>query len=156
MFKKIFSTIFLILGLFFIFQGLFDFSKRIGLHKVSPNTKITTLQPTETPTQIAISSISLSLPVEPVILKNTTWPTSQTGVSFLQNSGNLGKPGNLIFYGHNWKNLLGSLKKVKVGDSIVLNNTSSESFTYSVLYIAEVDPTDVSILEDTSDERLTF
>lgn len=156
MIKKIFSSFFLILGLFFIFQGLLDFSKRMGIYKVSSITKHVDSPQTEIPTKIAINSISLLLPVEPVILKNTTWPTSQTGVSFLQNSGLLGKPGNLIFYGHNWKNLLGSLKEVNVGDSIILNNSSNQSFAYSVLYIAEVDSKDVSILKDTSDERITL
>ena len=161
MFKKIFSTLFLILGIFFIFQGLFDISKRLGLYKVpitANNSDIRDLRTeiSTVPTKIAINSISLSLPVEPTLIENGQWPTSQVGVSFLKNSGTIGLPGNLIFYGHNWKNLLGSLKKVKVGDSIVLNNSSNENFAYSVLYVAEVDPADVSILKDTADERITL
>ncbi len=163
MFKKILSTIFLVSGLILISQGLFDISKRLGFY--SPKTQTIYQTPTgidsksntfTTPSKITIPTLSLQLPVEPTLIKNSTWPTSQTGVSFLENSGKLGSGGNLIFYGHNWKNLLGNLHKVKVGENIVLHGQNGQDFTYAISHIATVAATDVSILADTSDERITL
>lgn len=158
MFKKIASSIFLFVGIFFMLQGLFDLSKRLGYYKVpSPVISSQVVEsPNTSPAKINISSLSLTLPVEPVLLKDGRWPTSQTGVSFLTNSGNLGKVGNLIFYGHNWKTLLGSLSKTKIGDQIILTGSNGQEFLYSVDYIVEVDQKDVSILADTTDERITL
>ncbi len=155
MFKKILATIFLITGLLFILQGIFDLSKRLGFYKTP--TTISQSVISSFPAKITISSLNLNLPVEPTLLKNDgTWPTSQVGVSFLKDSGSMGTPGNLIFYGHNWKNLLGNLKQVKIKDSIVLTDAKGKSFIYSVAYIAQVDQFDTSILADTKDERLTL
>lgn len=158
MIKKILSTIFLVVGFLFIFQGLFDFSKRLGFYKVpTKNIEFShKAQGTITPTKISISSLSLTLPVEPTLIKNGVWPTSQIGVSFLANSGNLGNAGNLIFYGHNWKNLLGNLKKVKINDKLVLAGSNGQDYLYSIAYIAEVSSNDISILSNTTDERITL
>lgn len=155
--KKVLSIIFLILGIFFIFQGLFDLSKRLGYYK-SPTvlSTVSQIETSSTPTFMTINSLNLNLPVEPTLINNGKWPTSQSGISFLENSGTLGKSGNLIFYGHNWKTLLGSLQKIKVGDNIVLKSSTGQDFQYSVALIAEVNPNDVSVLEDTSDERITL
>ncbi len=159
MFKKILSTIFLVSGLILIGQGLFDISKRLGIYKPVQTTS-TIYHPRSTistaPANISIPTLSLQLPVETTLINNGYWPTSQTGVSFLENSGKLGSVGNLIFYGHNWKNLLGSLHKVKVGENIVLHGQNGQDFTYTISDIATVAATDVSILADTSDERITL
>lgn len=161
MFKKFLASVFLVAGLILIFQGLFDISKRLGLYKISTNIQISEFRGSKSnsstlPKNISIPTLSLQLPVEPTLIKDSTWPTSQTGVSFLENSGKLGSAGNLIFYGHNWKNLLGSLHKVKVGENIVLHGQNGQDFTYTISHIATVAPTDVSILADTSDERITL
>lgn len=157
MFKKILATIFLISGLLLITQGLFDLSKRLGLYKVPvQNLESVSIVEKSIPSKISINSLSLSLPVEPTKIKSGYWPTSQTGVSFLVDSGNLGGVGNLIFYGHNWKNLLGSLHKVKVGEDIVLQGQNGQDFHYSVTFIATVDANDVSILANSPDERITL
>jgi LPXTG-site transpeptidase (sortase) family protein len=161
MLKKILSTIFLVAGLLFIFQGLFDLSKRLGLYKVPVTTQQTDIRDLRTeisivPTKIEINSLKLNLPVESTLIEKGTWPTSQTGVSFLKNSGTIGLPGNLIFYGHNWKTLLGNLKNIKVKDEIVLTDATGKNFIYTVAYIAQVDQKDVSILNNTTDERLTL
>ena len=161
MFKKVLATIFLISGLLLITQGLFDLSKRLGYY--NPVTKTSTIYnppssftSQSTPSEISIKSLSLSLPVEPIKIKSGYWPTSQTGVSFLADSGNLGNVGNLIFYGHNWKNLLGNLHKVKTGDTLVVSGQNGQDFLYSIAYIATVNADDVSILADTNDERITL
>lgn len=161
MIKKILSTAFLVVGLILIFQGLFDISKRLGLYKISTSiqtieTKDSKTNSSTLPINISIPSLSLQLPIEPVLLKDSTWPTSQTGVSFLENSGKVGSTGNLIFYGHNWRNLLGNLHKVKVGENIVLHGQNGQNFQYSISYIATVEANDISILADTSDERITL
>ncbi len=161
MFKKTLSTVFLILGVFFIFQGLFDISKRLGFYKVSPNFSQTNVEYTKTetssvPVKISISSIALNLPIESTLIENGTWPTSQFGVSFLKNSGTVGLPGNLILYGHNWKTILGNLKNANVGDEVIVQNSSGQEFFYNIAYIATVSSDNVSILADSTDERLTL
>lgn len=161
MIKKILSTVFLVAGLILIFQGLFDISKRLGIYKIPTNIQTASVKDSKNnnstlPQNISIPTLSIQLPVEPTLIKNGNWPTSQNGVSFLENSGKLGSVGNLIFYGHNWKNLLGSLHKVKVGENIVLQGHNGQVFTYTISHIATVAPTDVSILADTSDERITL
>ena len=161
MFKKLLASIFFVAGIILILQGLFDISKRLGFYKITTSIQTTETSVSKTnsstlPKNISIPTISLQLPVEPTLIKDSTWPTSQTGVSFLENSGKLGTVGNLIFYGHNWKNLLGSLHKVKVGENIVLHGQNGQDFHYSIAYIATVDANDVSILADSSDERITL
>lgn len=159
--KKILSTVCFVVGIILIFQGLFDISKRLGIYKISTNTQTIENKDSRTnsstlPKKISIPTLSLQLPVEPTLIKDSTWPTSQTGVSFLENSGKVGSTGNLIFYGHNWKNLLGNLHKVKVGENIVLHGQNGQDFQYSVAFIATVDANDISILADSTDERITL
>ncbi len=161
MFKKVLSTIFLVSGLLLTAQGLFDISKRLGYYNlVTKSSTIYNIPSSLTfqniPSKISIKSLALTLPVESTEIKNGYWPTSQTGVSFLANSGNLGNKGNLIFYGHNWKNLLGNLHKVKTGDTLVVSGQNGQDFLYSIAYIATVNADDVSILADTNDERITL
>lgn len=161
MLRKILATLFLFVGLVLIFQGLFDLSKRLGFYKpqvVHQSFSSTTISTVENlvPSKINLPSLSLDLPIEPTLLKDGKWPTSQLGVSFVKNSGTLGYPGNLIFYGHNWKNILGDLHKIKVGEKIHLNTNEGQTFNYKVSYIAVVDASDVSILADTTDERITL
>lgn len=156
MFKKILSTIFLVVGFLFILQGLFDLSKRLGFYQPKISVVSEPKIQATAPIRISISSLSLTLPVEPTTIKDGQWPTSQTGVSFLADSGRLGNQGNLIFYGHNWKTLLGNLNKIRVGDQISLSSSNGQDFLYTVDFIVETNPQDVSILADTSDERITL
>lgn len=161
MFRKILATLFLFAGLLLIFQGLFDLSKRLGFYKPQVISQTFSTAPISTkeillPSKITLPSLSLDLPIEPTLLKDGKWPTSQFGVSFVENSGTLGYPGNLIFYGHNWKNILGDLRKIKVGEQISLHTKENQDFNYKVSYIAVVDASDVSILADTTDERITL
>lgn len=160
MLKKTLATIFFVAGLILIFQGALDITKRLGVYKVANTYQSTATDtkdyPSSLPAKISINSLSLKLPIEPTLIKNGYWPTSQTGVSFLANSGNLGSKGNLVFYGHNWKNLLGNLHKVKTGDTLVISGQNGQDFLYSIAYIATVNADDVSILADSSDERITL
>ena len=161
MIRKIVSGSLLILGILLLAQGLFNLSKRVGLYRPTVINHSPSIQPLQDlssfpPVKISISNISINLPVESVTIKNGKWPTSQIGVSFLANSGQVGKTGNLIFYGHNWKNLLGNLKSAKINDTVAVELDNGQVFVYTVSYIAEVDQNDVSILADSKDERLTL
>ena len=65
------------------------------------------------PAKIYIPKLERTLDVSDGFIKDNRWTVSQTGVSYLINSGRLGEPGNVVLYGHNTKDVLGSLWKVQ-------------------------------------------
>jgi LPXTG-site transpeptidase (sortase) family protein len=109
-----------------------------------------------TPSGIIISSINVWLPIYPSVIENGQWQTSRKGVSYLLNGVRPGEKGNAIFYGHNWPNLLGSLNRVKPGDSIQIVNLDGQTKTFTVSTVQEVTPNDTSVLSQTTDKRLTI
>lgn len=155
MFKKILSAAFLVFGLALLSKGMIDFAKRQGI-VTSQEVIISQVIAIEEPTKILLPELGIELPIHITEIIDRKWPTSETGVSYIKDSGRLGVSGNLIMYGHNWKNLLGDLNKVKVGDSIILSEQNGTDYSYQVAYIAEVSANDTSILADTVDERLTL
>lgn len=72
-----------------------------------------------------------------------------------------GEKGNVVIIGHRFlhippaKDTFFNLDKVKIGEEIVVSH-SEGSFTYNIVDIKEVDPNDISVIEDTSDYRLTL
>jgi len=152
MIKKSFGYILLIFGIGLICQGFFHFAKRQGYIK-SDGVAITN---PDQPQAIIIPKSKIDLPVQATRIENKKWPTSEIGVSYLENSGKFGFSGNHVFYGHNWKNLLGNLDKTKVGDEIIIKSSQSKLYTFRVKYVGVVESGDVSILQDTQKERLTL
>lgn len=59
-------------------------------------------------------------------------------------------------YGHNWTNLLGSLTKIKTGDTIEIVYVDNSKKEFVVKLIQEVEPDNISILNNTDDKRLTI
>src|SRR3989338_5519854 len=55
------------------------------------------------PAKIYIPKLERTLDVSDGFIKDNRWTVSQTGVSYLINSGRLGEPGNVVLYGHNTK-----------------------------------------------------
>lgn len=109
-----------------------------------------------TPSGIIISSINVWLPIYPSKIQNGKWETSRKGVSYLLNGVTPGEKGNAIFYGHNWPNLLGSLSRVKPGDTIQIVNMDGHTKNFVVSTVQEVTPNDTSVLSQTTDKRLTL
>lgn len=108
------------------------------------------------PVGIQINSINLSLLINPSEIVNNKWTASTNGISYLKTSPVPGSQGNSILYGHNWPNLLGNLKKVKPGDKITIIYEGNSSREFEVEFLAEVSPSETSILENSSDTRITL
>lgn len=108
------------------------------------------------PNFIKISSLDINLPVYSSEIKNNKWEVANDGVSYLKTSVSPGQIGNSIMYGHNWSNLLGRLVKIKTGDVVEINYTDNSKKEFIVTLIQEVNPNDVTILNETNDRRLTI
>jgi len=103
-----------------------------------------------------IASLSIDLPVIESEIVDDVWGVSSSGVSHLAQSVSPGLPGNSIFYGHNWPRLLGNLRKIKLDDEIVIFDASGRSLSYRVTEISRVDPSDISILESSTEATITL
>ena len=108
------------------------------------------------PIGIHINTVNLSLKITPAQINNNRWEASTTGISHLKSSVVPGQKGNAVLYGHNWPNLLGKLKNVKAGDTITVINSDQSEKVFEVEYITEVAPSEISILEDSEDTRITL
>lgn len=113
-------------------------------------------QAEKSPIGIKIESAKISLPVIASEIKNNKWEATTEGVSYLKTSPIPGTQGNSILYGHNWASLLGNLKKVKPGDQIEISYSDQSSKKFLVEYLVEVKPEDTSILNNSSDSRITL
>ena len=108
------------------------------------------------PSRIHIDRIRVDLTVEPAEVKDGEWPISRTGTNFLTQSARPSEGSNTVIYGHNYKNIFGHLKEVKIGDEVVLTNTQGHKFTYVVESTRVVKPTAVEIIAPTPTETLTL
>ena len=72
-----------------------------------------------------------------------------------------GEKGNMVIIGHRFMNLPPSkdtffnLDQTKIGEKIVLRHHEGE-FTYIVVDIKEVEPNDITVVQDSDDYRLTL
>ena len=108
------------------------------------------------PAKIYIPKLERTLDVSDGFIKDNRWTVSQTGVSYLINSGRLGEPGNVVLYGHNTKDVLGSLWKVQAGDIVEVTDSEGNIHKFEIFERKEVKPNSVEILESTDDSRLTI
>lgn len=108
------------------------------------------------PLTISIPSLNLELPIIPAELKNGKWQATGEGVSYLISNPIPGETGNTIMYGHNWTNLLGSLPSLKPGSSIEIVYSDKTTRDFIVEFTSVVTPDQTSILNQTTDTRLTL
>lgn len=154
--KKFFDLVLVLSGLTLLAYGGYLLSLR---HRpvVMPPQVVASEQEivTDSPTRLDISSLALSLPIYPAVIRGGKWQTTSLGVSYLSSSPIPGETGNSVFYAHNWPNLFGSLGRVKPGD-IISVYFGSRRVDYVVHYVSIVDPSDSSVYAPTSDSRLTL
>lgn len=108
------------------------------------------------PERIKIDSINVDLPIVPSAIVNSKWEVTDKGVSYLNSSVVPGSLGNSVLYGHNWTNLLGNLINIKVGETIGIFYQDGTEKEFLVTSIQEVEPDNISILNNTNDFRLTI
>lgn len=153
--KRYFDTVILGLGFFFLGFGIFLLSERL-----SPRTVVfAAVQDSPkviTPTRLTISTAEIDLPVFSASIIDKQWDISREGISYLSSTPLPGRQGNSVFYGHNWHNLLGNLKKVTPGDTIVVTNNNGDQFKYIIHFVSVVSSNETHIYQNTPDYRLTI
>ena len=110
----------------------------------------------DAPIRITISAVGINLPIYTATIKNNIWQTTDLGASYLTSSPLPGKTGNSIVYGHNWTSLFGNLVNVKVGDKVVVTYPDHTTKTFVIAYTSVVSPDEGSILNPTTDKRITM
>ncbi len=110
----------------------------------------------EYPVSIRIPSIAVELPIEQSAITNNTWTTSHIGVSYLTTSPLPGTWGNSILYGHNWNNILGSLKDAKPGDEIQIKFNTGTKRRFIINTMGTVTPDQTHVLLPSNDVRITL
>jgi LPXTG-site transpeptidase (sortase) family protein len=108
------------------------------------------------PDVIKIPSIEKELKIIPSKVVNNRWESTKKGVSYLETSPIPSEIGNSIIYGHNYPNLLKDLTKVKVGDEIAIVFENGGEKKFDVIFTQEVRPDQSTILNSTSDRRITL
>ncbi len=99
---------------------------------------------------LRIASIGLTVP----IFDGTAELNLNRGVGRIEGTAALGQRGNLGIAGHR-DGFFRGLKDVEIGDAIEVR-TLDETFTYRIADITIVEPTDVGVLDDTSESILTL
>lgn len=108
------------------------------------------------PTRISINSLDIDVPLEPAMVSNNIWQTTETGASYLKTSPLPGNKGNSIIYAHNWKSLFGDLVNAKVGQEVVVTYPDNSKKTFVIAYTSVVSPDESTILAPSTDKRITL
>jgi LPXTG-site transpeptidase (sortase) family protein len=110
-----------------------------------------------------IPSLAINAPITQVYLDGTTWDVSALGmnVGHLQGTAWIDDgPGNVVLSGHvelrdGRRGVFAGIDDLAVGDLIILERGGQE-LRYSVTELREVEPTDLTPLMPTTDDRLTL
>lgn len=115
-------------------------------------------QPSSIPLPIHITvGDSVSLPVvESGRIENGTWAVSDTSANHVRQSASPGQEGNDIIYAHNLLRLFGKIQSTKIGENITVRTTDGNLYTYQVISITIVDPSQTELLQPTKHEALTL
>jgi LPXTG-site transpeptidase (sortase) family protein len=106
--------------------------------------------------KIIVKKLGINLPITESLIKNGAWEINPSGGSHLNGSANPGEGGNIILYGHNKKELFGSVVALKVNDQIKIISQDKIEHVYKVIETKTVNPSDIYVLSPTADETLTF
>lgn len=105
---------------------------------------------------IAMPDLGVSLSIIPGVMVHNQWPVTPKGVIYLSSTPSPGTAGNSVLYGHNWPNLLGNLKRSRLGQRVIIYYANGSSKTFLISQVSVVGADDVAILKPTSDTRLTI
>lgn len=149
----------LILGLILVGTSFFIpyYQQRVLSFDQNPIAQIAPAQTvTKTfPKELEIKNRGIKVSVAEGSIKNGVWELNQTNAFHLDNSGFPGAGGNMVIYAHNTKNLFANLKNVKVDDEVAIKNDLGFTTVYKVTSVQTVKPTEVSVLNPTTDETIT-
>jgi len=108
------------------------------------------------PVRINIPKLNLNLPIETGGIKNNNWILNQKSIMFLDTSSLPGEGFNTVLYGHNYSNLLGSLKYLKTDDQIIIKTQDNKEYIYQVVESVKTKPSQVSQLKSDIPNTLTM
>lgn len=108
------------------------------------------------PAQIIIEKAGIDLPVFPGEIIKGKWTVVANGANHWRESAKLGEVGNVVIYGHNWKNLFGPIRTLKVGDEIQVKGENDQIYKYTITQTVSVKPTQVEIVAPTKEPQLTL
>ena len=103
--------------------------------------------------KIRIDKIGIEYPIIEYASENSLWK-SICKIS----SNDINGKGNLCLAGHNMRNfsMFGNLRKVDIGDTIVITNLNGEEYVYKVYEKTYVNPDQTEVLKDTDEAIVTL
>lgn len=132
-----------------------------NINTIKTNEEILTLEeyknmPKEVKGYKVIGKIDIpKLELSSYILSQTNTKSLKVSVTKLYGP-DINKPGNFCIAGHNYRNnkMFGGIKKLEIGDEIILTDTFDRNIKYQVYDTYKTSPKDVSCLEqETGGER---
>jgi len=108
------------------------------------------------PKRIVIEKAGIDLPVFAGEIVKGKWTVVANGANHWRESAKLGEKGNVVIYGHNWKNLFGPIQGLKEGDEIQAWGENDQVFNYTITKTMSVKPTAVEIVLPTEEPQLTL
>jgi len=159
--KNFFANILLIAGvILFVVSSYLIFERynpnRLSFADYIPSEGNTSVDQSTKPEFLLIPELGVKQAIVPAQKNGSKWETTTKGVSYLSTSPMPGEVGNSIFYGHNWPSILGSIVNIKPGQEIAVVFSDGSVKKFSVEYTQIVEPTQASILDQTSDKRITL
>lgn len=111
--------------------------------------------PSQPPLRIVIPKYNIDLSVVEAPVVNGLWETSETTASHGIGSANPGQIGNAVVFAHARAGLFLPLRDIKK-DEVIYILTKDRWFRYRVSETKLVEPTQVEVISQTLDERLTL
>jgi sortase A len=116
--------------------------------------------PVIVPTPSPAHAIQLQIPaigVDAPVVQGDGWEQLKKGVGQHIGTANPGQPGNVVLSAHNdiYGQIFRRLDDLSPGDEVILRS-QTQSFTYRVVDWRTVDPTDVSIMDQTQESIVTL
>lgn len=151
---KLFSSIFLILGILFTGWGVVEYIQdnmpnRYAFADFQQASSVEVV-----PVQIGFKNTFIPLVVGKIV--DGVWPLSNNSAVYLDGSGQIGKTGNAVIYGHDTNKVFSGLKKLIPGDQITLRTKEGDEYIYQIELVQTITPDQTHILAPTSDERITL
>ncbi len=143
-------------GVSLIFWATYQHGWEFTAHKSQNQAQETKIVLNAKPVKIYIPKLERTLDISDGEIVDKRWKVATAGVSYLTTSGQIGKVGNAVIYGHNTINILGGLWRVQNGDFVEVTAQDGKVYKYQIFERREITPDQVDILNQSADSRLTI
>lgn len=152
------SSLLIVLGCACFLAATYQYYQRVNPNKLAFEEMPTSNVDTESvkPVRITIPNLQIDIPTITVRLHGATWPTTDEGAAYLENTPPPGENGNSVIYGHNYHNIFGKLTKIKPGDKIIITMADGSERQFMVRLTQEVNPDQTNILRPSNKPKLTL